>query len=90
MSTLILLVDKQLSELPRAKIVEQLREVGFDDGLQQQVVGSLSGGWKMRLELARAMLYDADLLLLDEPTNHVSEAICSLINIHAKPHHRWT
>lgn len=30
----------------------------------------------MRLELARAMLYDADLLLLDEPTNHVSANDC--------------
>ena len=55
----------------REKIEQQLTEVGFSKELQRQVVGSLSGGWKMRLELARAMLYDADLLLLDEPTNHV-------------------
>ena len=76
--------------MPRAKIVEQLKEVGFDDELQQQNVGSLSGGWKMRLELARAMLYDADLLLLDEPTNHVSKMVSPLIIIHAEDHHRWT
>ena len=65
-------LDKALASTPRDKIVNQLKEVGFDEELQRQVVGSLSGGWKMRLELARAMLYNADLLLLDEPTNHVS------------------
>lgn len=73
-----------MSGIPREKIAQQLKEVGFDEELQQQLVGSLSGGWKMRLELARAMLYDADLLLLDEPTNHVSNSlICflSLINL---------
>ena len=43
-------------------------EVGFDEERQKQLVGGLSGGWKMRLELARAMLYNADLLLLDEVT----------------------
>ncbi|THH07494.1 hypothetical protein EW145_g3336 [Phellinidium pouzarii] len=63
--------DKALSNIPHEKVVQQLTEVGFDEGLQKQLVGSLSGGWKMRLELARAMLYDADLLLLDEPTNHM-------------------
>ena len=52
--------------MPRAKIREQLREVGFDDDRQAEIVGGLSGGWKMKLELARAMLYNADLLLLDE------------------------
>jgi elongation factor 3 len=41
-------------------------DVGFDSSRQDEVVGSLSGGWKMKLELARAMLYNADLLLLDE------------------------
>ncbi len=40
---------------------------------QNEVVGSLSGVWKMKLELARDMLYNADLLLLDE--------VCDLINI---------
>ncbi|KAH8119240.1 P-loop containing nucleoside triphosphate hydrolase protein [Phellopilus nigrolimitatus] len=63
--------DKAMTDVPREKIIQQLSEVGFDEQLQKQLVASLSGGWKMRLELARAMLYDADLLLLDEPTNHM-------------------
>jgi elongation factor 3 len=62
-----------LKDVPREKIRKQLLEVGFDDARQAETVGGLSGGWKMKLELARAMLYNADLLLLDEPTNHVRE-----------------
>lgn len=58
--------DKALADVPRSKIRDQLLEVGFDDARQAEVVGGLSGGWKMKLELARAMLYNADLLLLDE------------------------
>jgi elongation factor 3 len=48
-----------------------LLTVGFSDEKQQDPVASLSGGWKMKLELARAMLIGADILLLDEPTNHL-------------------
>ncbi|PIL36202.1 ATP-binding cassette transporter [Ganoderma sinense ZZ0214-1] len=66
--------DKALAHVARAKIRDQLLEVGFDDARQADVVGGLSGGWKMKLELARAMLYNADLLLLDEPTNHLDRA----------------
>lgn len=58
--------DKALVNIPRSKIRHQLNEVGFDDERQADTVGGLSGGWKMKLELARAMLYNADLLLLDE------------------------
>ncbi|KAJ3055476.1 translational elongation factor EF-1 alpha [Rhizophlyctis rosea] len=51
--------------------VKMLESVGFDDERLNQNVTSLSGGWKMKLELARAMLQNADILLLDEPTNHL-------------------
>lgn len=60
------MADKALTGIPRSKIRDQLLEVGFDDARQSETVGGLSGGWKMKLELARAMLYNADLLLLDE------------------------
>ncbi|KAG9019271.1 hypothetical protein FRB90_004540 [Tulasnella sp. 427] len=66
--------DKQLEGVSRELIRDQLLAVGFDDDRQAQTVGSLSGGWKMKLELARAMLYKADVLLLDEPTNHLDVA----------------
>mgnify|MGYP002713540077 FL=1 len=63
--------DPKLSHKSKEDVAEALRSVGFDDEKQQTPVGSLSGGWKMKLELARAMLIGADILLLDEPTNHL-------------------
>ncbi|KAG0023037.1 translational elongation factor EF-1 alpha, partial [Podila clonocystis] len=63
--------DPKLGDIPHEEVVERLSSVGFTPAMQQQAVGSLSGGWKMKLELARAMLMNADILLLDEPTNHL-------------------
>lgn len=57
---------------------EQVREVLFTVGFKadgkakpDHAVSTLSGGWRMKLALARAMLQKADILLLDEPTNHL-------------------
>eukprot|EP00899_Mesostigma_viride_P008304 jgi/Mesvir1/17475/Mv08750-RA.1 len=59
-------------ERPCRKEVETVLEsVGFTDTMRQAAVSTLSGGWKMKLALARAMLMRADILLLDEPTNHL-------------------
>lgn len=52
-------------------VKEILTEVGFTQVMQTGPITSLSGGWKMKLALARAMLRKADILLLDEPTNHL-------------------
>lgn len=53
------------------EIEKALEDVGFNADSRSQSVNALSGGWKMKLELARAMLMKADILLLDEPSNHL-------------------
>lgn len=66
--------DPELAHVSKEDIANALEEVGFNQERREQHVGSLSGGWKMKLELARAMLMKADVLLLDEPTNHLDVA----------------
>ncbi|CAE7059439.1 unnamed protein product [Rhizoctonia solani] len=82
--------DSKLAHVSREAIAAQLREVGFDDERQTHSVGSLSGGWKMKLELARAMLYKADLLMLDEPTNHLDRASVKWLEDYLIAHDRVT
>merc|ERR1719359_1899938 len=55
----------------REEVVKQLTEFGFTDAMINNLITALSGGWKMKLALARAVFEDPDILLLDEPTNHL-------------------
>ncbi|BFZ63842.1 [NU+] prion formation protein 1 [Saitoella coloradoensis] len=65
--------DEELVKLgiTKEQTAATLLEVGFTPERQAAPVSSLSGGWRMKLSLARAMLMNVDVLLLDEPTNHL-------------------
>jgi len=56
---------------PKEEVHAKLNEFGFTDEMINMPITSLSGGWKMKLALATAVLRKADILLLDEPTNHL-------------------
>ncbi len=55
----------------RSRGEQLLAGLGFSQDQMMQPVSSFSGGWRMRLNLAQALMCPSDLLLLDEPTNHL-------------------
>eukprot|EP00968_Pinguiococcus_pyrenoidosus_P019160 scaffold2036_cov256-Pinguiococcus_pyrenoidosus.AAC.15 len=65
--------DKRIEAagIPREEVSSMLEKVGFTDKMRGDPITTLSGGWRMKLAIARAMLQNADILLMDEPTNHL-------------------
>ncbi|CAM1501822.1 Fc.00g038060.m01.CDS01 [Cosmosporella sp. VM-42] len=81
--------DPAIATQGQERIIQVLDEFGFTsgpEGRQSEKVGSLSGGWKMKLALARAMLQRADVLLLDEPTNHLDVTNIAWLENYLKSH----
>mmetsp|Transcript_130525 Transcript_130525/g.194371 ORF Transcript_130525/g.194371 Transcript_130525/m.194371 type:complete len:1068 (+) Transcript_130525:173-3376(+) len=74
--TIVDYVCAMVPDVDRTVIEQKLDEFGFVDdqaapAWRKGNVSGLSGGWKMKLALCRAILMNADILLLDEPTNHL-------------------
>ena len=61
-------IDGYTAESRAATLMHGL---GFKPGEIRQTLEEFSGGWRMRLNLAQALMCRSDLLLLDEPTNHL-------------------
>ncbi len=73
--TLLATLHEQMNDIDgfrvSARAGQLLHGLGFTAKEQRQEVNTFSGGWRMRLNLACALMTRADLLLLDEPTNHL-------------------
>ena len=61
-------IEGYTAEIRASRLMSGL---GFSQSEQQNAVNSFSGGWRMRLNLAQALMCRSDILLLDEPTNHL-------------------
>lgn len=66
-------LDASTTETRAAKLLYGL---GFDTRMQHQATKDFSGGWRMRIALARALFVDPTFLILDEPTNHLDLEAC--------------
>ena len=66
-------LDSDMAEVRAASILHGL---GFDKEMQAKKTRDFSGGWRMRISLARALFVEPTFLVLDEPTNHLDLEAC--------------
>lgn len=69
-------LDALDSDTVEARAASILHGLGFDKHMQAKKTREFSGGWRMRIALARALFLEPTMLLLDEPTNHLDLEAC--------------
>jgi ATP-binding cassette subfamily F protein 3 len=70
-----------------SQIAAVLAGLGFREDLRRQSVAAFSGGWQMRIALAKLLVRPPDLLLLDEPTNHLDLAAAEWLEEYLRAFH---
>lgn len=63
------------------RAAEILFGLGFNKKMQEQKTRDFSGGWRMRIALARALFMNPTILLLDEPTNHLGNLLMDFSSV---------
>lgn len=81
-------LDEMAADQAEAKAGRLLFGLGFDKEMQQKQAKDFSGGWRMRIALARALFVKPHLLLLDEPTNHLDLDACVWLEEELKTYKR--
>ena len=69
-------MEKLDASTTEARAAQLLHGLGFTKTMQKKKTRDFSGGWRMRIALARALFVDPTFLILDEPTNHLDLEAC--------------
>uniref|UniRef100_A0A8D8QGC3 ATP-binding cassette sub-family F member 2 n=1 Tax=Cacopsylla melanoneura TaxID=428564 RepID=A0A8D8QGC3_9HEMI len=81
-------LDEMSADTAEARAANILHGLGFNKEMQQKKTKDFSGGWRMRIALARALYVTPHLLLLDEPTNHLDLDACVWLEEELKTYKR--